>query len=740
MKTEHREQTVPAEQQAALDFLQQLYGADAPGHLVIWTLEGERSHWFPANDLEAVARRAVGLADTCNVYFGIGLHPQALGSGKRGKAEGVIAIPGLWLDIDIKGEAHKGDKLPPDLGAALELLDECGPPPSVVVNSGHGLHAWWLFAEPWVFANADERKAAQELVRRFQRQFQERAVKRGWRIDSTPDLARVLRLPGTMNRKLEPVPVQIVGGEFARYTPEQLRPRLAQVSTNGAKPKKAQEQPVAQEFPPACIEPILEGCAWLRHCRDDAATLPEPEWYGALSIIGRCEDGERLAHDFSKPHPGYDHEETAEKLEHARNGAGPRTCANIRHELNGAEFCDGCPSWGKITSPIQLGLTRSPRHEQEHERRAVGELLGDVSRTLRQKGPDAAKSLLVERAGRLQEQERHQKAEPIRSLAEELQAHEERLARWRGSDLLGLPQRSLPALDVATLGLRGLMLLAAAPNVGKTALAVQLGMDVVANNPDACFLFLSLEMSRWDILTRIKCWRAGMDWKTLVFGSEPGRGRGGAAFYGAAEWQRLQETEADLKELGQRIRILDERNFPAPTVGKVLVQLDELKKTSGAARAFLLVDYLQVWPTPEGEAARNIRSELDADKWRVGAMKQLRDALDGDPVLVISEARKPGASGTTWGGELADIMGSARGTYTPDMVFLFRPLTSDPELNGLDLGDAEAIRERMREHGVSFNKLTIAKGRDGVTRTDFDLTFQWRRSRFVEGFRLDDED
>src|SRR5688572_1438742 len=58
-------------------------------------------------------------------------------------------------------------------------------------------------------------------------------------------------------------------------------------------------------LPPARIEPILAGCGWLRHCRDDAATLPEPEWYGMLSIVGRCDGGEQLAHEFNAPYPTY---------------------------------------------------------------------------------------------------------------------------------------------------------------------------------------------------------------------------------------------------------------------------------------------------------------------------------------------------------------------------------------------------------------------------------------------------
>src|SRR6202012_5370163 len=98
--------------------------------------------------------------------------------------------------------------------------------------------------------------------------------------------------------------------------------------------------------------------------------------------------------------------------------------------------------------------------------------------------------------------QRIQGAEPISSVAEELDAHSEMLVKARGKEFLGLPQRTIAKLDEATLGLRGLILLAAPPNIGKTTLATQIGMDIVKNNPDACFLFLSLEMSRFEILTR----------------------------------------------------------------------------------------------------------------------------------------------------------------------------------------------------------------------------------------------
>jgi putative DNA primase/helicase len=102
-------------------------------------------------------------------------------------------------------------------------------------------------------------------------------------------------------------------------------------------------------------DPIFSGCGYLRHVRDDAAGLPEPEWHAGLSIIGVCRDGVGLAHEVSRPHPAYTHKETEEKVLRARAEDKPLRCATIRHHRGGEEWCATCPSWDKITSPVQLG-------------------------------------------------------------------------------------------------------------------------------------------------------------------------------------------------------------------------------------------------------------------------------------------------------------------------------------------------------------------------------------------------
>ena len=104
-------------------------------------------------------------------------------------------------------------------------------------------------------------------------------------------------------------------------------------------------------------------------------------------------------------------------------------------------------------------------------------------------------------------------------------------------------------------------------------------------------------------------------------------------------------------------------------------------------------------------------------------MKTLRDATEGGAVLVISEARKPSGSAESWGEELAEVMGSARGTYTPDAVFLFKALTEK---------EAGQNKEALERKGEAHYRLRIAKGRDGFQKKDLELVFRYRRATFEE--------
>jgi hypothetical protein len=336
-------------------FVQTLYGTDPPGFCNVWTLPGEKSHFIQANLPAVVAKTALQLATNHDVYLGLGLLREPLPGGRRGCKEDVIGIPGFWADIDIKGPGHKQAALPETQEQAVELAYSLPWEPTLIVFSGGGIYGFWLFKEPWIFESDMERERAAILSSGFQTMLIAEGHKRDWVIDNTSDLPRVLRVVGTYNRKQEPILVRVI--EYhpdRRYSPSDLEEYIPKDS-GGQWKRNQSHKDEASNYPPADIEKIVAECPWMRHCRDDAASLPEPEWYSMLSIVGHCENGPRIAHDWSQKHPGYSTAETDKKLDHALADGGPRKCENIR--LNGGiAYCEQCRH--AVVSPITLGYKK----------------------------------------------------------------------------------------------------------------------------------------------------------------------------------------------------------------------------------------------------------------------------------------------------------------------------------------------------------------------------------------------
>lgn len=208
-------------------FFDALLGA-APDdlHSLLWTLQDKRSHWTPVDAGPAtVADKAQALADDGkDVYMAVSLAATPGLSDTRIRSANAAGIFGLWADIDIADpDVHAKWNLPPSIEAAQELLAAAECEPTLVVHSGHGLQAWWLFKEFWTFDSEDQRMAAAGLAQRWNTTLQVRAAERQWVVDSTFDLARVMRVPGTVNRKGSPVmPVRLLKADGPRYEAEDI--------------------------------------------------------------------------------------------------------------------------------------------------------------------------------------------------------------------------------------------------------------------------------------------------------------------------------------------------------------------------------------------------------------------------------------------------------------------------------------------------------------------------------------
>lgn len=349
-------------ERSAARFLRSVFGDQQMGVLALFGKPSRRSIFIPLSRdawYNEAAKNAIFWRETEDVYFSIGLQGEQPQKG-RGKQDDVIAIPGFWADIDVKGPNHAAANLPPTLEDARSILQAIPFKPTVVVYSGGGLQAYWLFREPLETKSQADRLTAKQLSKSFQAVLRNIAGRQGWAIDGTADLCRLLRLPGTYNRK-QTTPALItyeVVGDRQRYNPSDFQ-EFVELEAN---PEiKAHVQGAAPDNPTADSRLVLGGCHWMRHCKDDAAKLPEPEWYRMLSILGRCKDARRIAHDLSKPYPRYNTAETEHKLQQAMGAAGPTTCTFIETELGQEKYCKSCIHRGRIKSPIVLGIQKKTR-------------------------------------------------------------------------------------------------------------------------------------------------------------------------------------------------------------------------------------------------------------------------------------------------------------------------------------------------------------------------------------------
>lgn len=146
-----------------------------------------------------------------------------------------------------------------------------------------------------------------------------------------------------------------------------------------------------QAYPPADAEAVEAGCAFMRHARDDAPSLTQWEWRQALTVWGRCEGGDDLAHVRSAADPvRYTPEGTAQALRAALARSGPLRCTYAETRLAFAG-CAVCPHHGRLQSPIQLGRT-SPRTRAYSSREAPPPGVGEVPAAVPRPPPSDARA------------------------------------------------------------------------------------------------------------------------------------------------------------------------------------------------------------------------------------------------------------------------------------------------------------------------------------------------------------
>jgi hypothetical protein len=137
------------------------------------------------------------------MYFCVG----TVRPGLRRAKDSIQEIVLLHADIDQKDIAIGRDEV-------VRRLNELPYPPSVIVDSGRGVHAYWLLREA-MECTPEERQRAEQAIRKL------RDMVCG---DRAPcHVAAYMRLPGTHNTKNgEWFPCAVIGGTWQRYELDDL--------------------------------------------------------------------------------------------------------------------------------------------------------------------------------------------------------------------------------------------------------------------------------------------------------------------------------------------------------------------------------------------------------------------------------------------------------------------------------------------------------------------------------------
>lgn len=191
--------------QAARHWLETLHGT-SDGLIHICSTDSWTGRTFRADQLN----EAVCYADNLDSDGAEGIYVRTttlanpLGPGQRGSVKDSLALPGFAMDIDLAGPGHKTSLLlPGSVEMAQQIVSEAGlPEPTLWVHSGGGVYPWWLLEQPIDISDPEDRDLAQHVAKSIQTLIKASADRNGVHFGTgVIDLARVLRLPGSINRK-----------------------------------------------------------------------------------------------------------------------------------------------------------------------------------------------------------------------------------------------------------------------------------------------------------------------------------------------------------------------------------------------------------------------------------------------------------------------------------------------------------------------------------------------------------
>jgi hypothetical protein len=267
------------------------------------TFKPTRTTWYNSGDEPPAPPTGT------DVYFGVSpcaaIPPTnaagelAPASAIRSQNEYIAALNCLYAEFDAK---DFGGSLDETLAHVRGLAVQ----PSVLVASGGGFHTYWLLDEPFVLDTPEKRQRAVDVQARWT------TFVRGDK--AAKDIARVLRVPGTLNYKYEPArPVTFVEQDYSRtYTLDALHAMLPAVAPRTARAPRTNARACHTDgLPPGAAQPSVDFVAISKAAAALArlSTERRDEYTGwlhvGMALKGLGAIGYELWHEWSKASQKY---------------------------------------------------------------------------------------------------------------------------------------------------------------------------------------------------------------------------------------------------------------------------------------------------------------------------------------------------------------------------------------------------------------------------------------------------
>jgi Primase C terminal 2 (PriCT-2) len=352
-----------------VDFLRALCGSGAGWLSISYTMESHlkslRSSFFEATDIVGIQRHLESLPKGAQVIFNFARISKVPSSG-RGRINDTHAFSVIGMDIDIADPTKPNKLLPSSINEAIMALESLPLPPSILVNSGRGLHAYWKLEADVVVSDVNDLKFARSFVADFYRGVE--ASLPQYKFDRTQDLARSFRMPGSTNLKeiADPRQVQIREIWSDRiYSHEDI----SQMSISAISKERAVRitaPDVDSNVQKVDLQLMEAGCGWVRDALVHGSTATYETWWGMASLLSKVENGRELFHEWSKKHPDYDPNVVDAKFDQVDPEKADRTCDGLAalptSAVTGAEVdgmnrqCARCVFREGIKSPVELGI------------------------------------------------------------------------------------------------------------------------------------------------------------------------------------------------------------------------------------------------------------------------------------------------------------------------------------------------------------------------------------------------